>query len=45
LVEQTIDATADEVKMTTDGPWRVRFAVSMALILITRARSAAYYLL
>ena len=32
LVEQTIDATADEVNMGIDGPWAgVRFAVSLGV--------------
>ncbi len=32
LVEQTVDATADEVKMTIDGPWAgIRFSVSLGV--------------
>ncbi len=32
LLEQTVDATADEVKMTIDGPWAgIRFAVSLGV--------------
>ncbi|MCK7537342.1 MAG: hypothetical protein MZV63_43485 [Marinilabiliales bacterium] len=32
LVEQTVDATADEVKMLIDGPWGgMRFAVTLGV--------------